>query len=260
MDISQVLILSTVEGLTEFLPISSTAHLVLTSHALAIPKDSFLSTFEISIQLGAIAAVGVISGKKILEDKKLMYKAIIGFVPTGIIGLGLYNVVKSFLSNPFIPVAALFTGGIAIILIEYYFKKQSKDHKHKLRTLANLTYKESLVIGLIQSISMIPGVSRSAASIFGGMILKLDRKSAVEFSFLLAIPTMVFATSYELFKSKLTYTSSEYMFLVIGIFGSFITALIAIRWLLKYVTANNFVVFGIYRIVLSIIYFFVFLR
>lgn len=258
MTIFDVVILSLVEGITEFLPISSTAHLILTSHLLGIPKTTYLTTFEVAIQLGAIGAVVVLYFKKILSQKRIFYKACVGFIPTGILGLLFFDYIKIFLNDPFVPVITLFLGGVAIIGIEKYFNKQNTGTARK--TLKELTYKDALSIGLIQSISMVPGVSRAASSIFGGMILRLDRTSAVEFSFLLAIPTMIVATGFDLLKTAPAFTSNELLLLAIGIAGSFITALGVIKWLIKYVQTNNFILFGVYRIVLSVLYYFLFLR
>lgn len=259
MDFSHVIILSAVEGVTEFLPISSTAHLILTSHILGIPKSEFLSTFEVSIQAGAIAAVVFVYGKRIINDKKLFTKALIGFLPTGVLGVVLYKGIKALLSDPTVPVIALLIGGFAIIGIEFYLNR-TKAGEQKTKNLSDLTYKDALVIGLIQSLSMIPGVSRSAASIFGAMAIKFDRKSAVEFAFLLAIPTMATATGFELIKTGSSYSSNQLLLLLLGLIGSFISALISIRWLIKYVQNNNFIAFGLYRIALSIIYYILFLR
>ena len=264
MDFLHIIILAIVEGITEFLPISSTAHLILTSHILGISQTEFLKTFEISIQVGSIAAVAVVFYKKILSNKPLFFKACVGFLPTGILGLIVYKHIKLLLSSSIVPVIALFVGGVAIILIEYIIrqktrnKKQEKDTRN--RSLKNLTYKQSLLIGLMQSVSMIPGVSRSAASIFGGMALGLDRQSAVEFSFLLAIPTMAAATALDLMKSAGNLTSDQTIALLSGTIISFVTALLVIKWLLKYVQTNNFIWFGVYRIVISVVYYLIFLR
>lgn len=260
MELYQVIILSIVEGLTEFLPISSTAHLILTSHLLQIKQTDFLATFEIAIQIGAIAAVAVVYYRKILDNKALFYKACIGFIPTGILGFLFYKDIKLLLSNSFVPVIALFVGGIAIIIIELYFKSKASSQKPVAKSINKLTYKDALLIGLIQSISMIPGVSRSAASIFGGMALKLDRASAVEFAFLLAIPTMTVVTAGDIIKSAGTFNASQIFDLSVGIIVSFFVALLVIKWLLKYVQKNNFIGFGVYRIVIAIIYYLVFLK
>lgn len=270
MDILHVIILSIVEGITEFLPISSTAHLILTSHILGMKQTDFLGTFEIAIQLGAIAAVVAVYYKKILSDKSLFFKACIGFIPTGILGIVAYPHIKLLLSDPFIPVVTLFVGGILIIGIEHYFKrtahstqrtgKDDSNQKSEFRNLEKMTHKDAVLIGLMQSVSMIPGVSRSAASIFGGMALKFDRQSAVDFAFLLAIPTMAAATGYDLLKTADTITSDQYLLLVTGMIVSFLTALVVIKWLIKFVQTNNFIWFGIYRIFASIAYYFFFLR
>lgn len=256
MNLISVFLLSVVEGLTEFLPISSTAHQILLSHILQIAQTDFLTTFEIVIQVGAIAAVIVIYYKRILSNKELFYKACVGFVPTGILGFVLFKHIKELLTSSIVPVTTLFIGGLVIIGIETFLKKS----RHKTKTLKEMTYKDALWVGLIQSISMIPGVSRSAASIFGGMALRLDRESAVEFSFLLAIPTMVAATGLDLVKSAGSITSSEIFDLVLGTVIAFVVALFVIRWLLKYVQKNSFVGFGIYRIILAIVYFLLFIR
>lgn len=256
MDILHVVILSIIEGLTEFLPISSTAHQILTAHLLQIPQTEFLTTFEIAIQVGAIAAVVVVYYKKILANKPLFYKACVGFIPTGLLGFFLFKHIKGLLTSSIVPVIALLIGGIVIIAIEMLLKKS----KHKMKTTKDLTYKDALLVGLMQSISMIPGVSRSAATIFGGMALRLDRESAVEFSFLLAIPTMIAATGLDLVKSAGTITSNQIFELLIGTLIAFVVALLVIKWLLKYVQKNNFVGFGIYRILLAIVYYLIFIR
>lgn len=257
MNFINVLILGIVEGLTEFLPISSTAHQILASHLLSMAQNDFMGTFEVVIQIGAIAAVAVVYYKKILKDKALFYKACIGFIPTGILGFLFLKHIKALLQSDLVPVIALFIGGIIIILIEISLNKKNQKHSKNLK---NLTYKDALVIGLIQSISMIPGVSRAAASIFGGMFLKLDRESAVEFSFLLAIPTMAAATGIELIKAPSSFNSNQLTSLALGTLVSFISALLVIKWLLKYVQNNNFIGFGIYRIGLAIIYFLLFIK
>lgn len=257
MNILHVIILSIVEGVTEFLPISSTGHLVLTSHLLQIPQTAFLGTFEIVIQLGAILAVVVLYFKKILQDKELFLKACVGFIPTGIIGIVLYPKIKHLLASDVIPAMSLLIGGIVIILLELYFTKATKKEVNKLD---KITYKQSLIIGLLQSISMVPGVSRSASSIFGGMATGLSRESAVEFAFLLAIPTMAAATGLDLVKSVKHIQSNDLFYLIIGTALSFIVALFVVRWLLKFVKNHDFTGFGIYRIAISLLYFFLFFK
>lgn len=260
MNLFDVVILSIIEGFTEFLPVSSTAHLILSSYILGVARTDFLTTFEIAIQFGAILAVIALYLPKIKKQVNLLYMACIGFIPTGILGLIFYKYIKAAFGDPIIPVITLFLGGIAIIGIEYYFKTSSRISTQNTKNLSNLTYKDALLVGLMQSISMVPGVSRAASSIFGAMILRFDRKSAVEFSFLLAIPTMLAATTLDLAKSAPHFTSYELLLLIFGILFSFVVALFVIKWLLQYVQKNDFILFGFYRIVLSVLYYLLFLK
>lgn len=251
MNLIDVIILSIVEGITEFLPISSTGHLILTSRILNIPSTEFVKTFEIVIQLGAILAVFVLYWRRILNNFSLVGKVLTAFIPTVILGLIFYDIIKTILlESTLVVVIALFIGGIALIALELYFK----DHKEKKKNLDSLTYKNAFIIGLFQSISMIPGVSRAAATIFGGLFMNLNRTAAVEFSFLLAVPTMAAASGLDLVKSSGSFTNQEIMQLVIGTVLSFIVALIVIKWLLKFIQTHTFIPFGIYRIILAIIF------
>jgi undecaprenyl-diphosphatase len=260
MNIFHTITLAIIEGITEFLPISSTGHMILASHLLQIKQDELLKTFEIAIQIGPIAAISLLYFKKILKQKELFYKACTGFIPTGILGLILYPKIKGLLGSEIVPVISLFIGGIVIIGLEMYFKQKSGNGKLETENIKKLSYKQALIIGLIQSVSMIPGVSRSAASIFGGLFLKLDRKSAVEFSFLLAIPTMMAATSLDIIKSAHTFTQSGIFYIIFGTVLSFLVALFVVKWLLRYVQTHNFMWFGVYRIVFAIIYFLLFIK
>ncbi len=255
MDFLNVLILSIVEGLSEFLPISSTGHLILTSNLLNIPQSEFLKSFEIFIQLGAILAVAVLFLKKFLEIK-MLGKVFVAFLPTALVGLIFYKLIKNYLlSNPSVVLIALFLGGVVLILFEkFYFRKNAIEDIEKINT------RQALAIGLIQSISVIPGVSRAAATIVGGMGVGLSRTVAVEFSFLLAVPTMVAASGYDLIKTGLNFSSEEVSLLLFGFAGSFVTALIAVKFLLKYVRNHNFVMFGVYRIILSLVYWFLIIK
>lgn len=251
MNLFQALILSIIEGITEFLPISSTGHMVLASKLLAINQTDFVKSFEIVIQLGAILSVIVLYGLKILNNKELLKKTLVAFIPTGIVGLLLYKIIKQLLiGNMLVTVISLFLGGIAIIILEKYFK-----NKQEFTTIENLSYKRSFLIGIFQSISVVPGVSRAAATIFGGLFMGLDRKSAVEFSFILAIPTMAAATGLDLIKSASSFSLAQSEILAMGFIGSFIVALLTVKWLLNYVKSNTFIPFGIYRIILAIFFF-----
>lgn len=257
MDFVQAIILAIVEGISEFLPISSTGHLVLTSEILGIPQTDFVKSFEIIIQLGAILAVVTLYWRKLINNPIIWQKIITAFIPTAILGFIFYNIIKQFLlGNPLVTVLALFIGGIILIILEKMYKEQP----HHLEQIEKISTKQALGIGLIQSFSMIPGVSRAAATIIGGMFLGLKRTTATEFSFLLAIPTLAAATGLDLIKSNFAFSSQEYMLITIGTFCSFITALIAVKWLIKYVQKNTFIPFGIYRIILAIIFWILFIN
>lgn len=251
MELSHAVLLSVVEGLTEFLPVSSTGHMILVSHLLGISSNEFVKNFEIIIQLGAILAVVFLYWRKLLERKDLWLKLLAGFIPTAIIGKFFYPLVKDvLLENSMITLLSLFIGGIVLILIEKM--QQRTDGFEKVE---NVTYKQAIIIGLFQSIAIIPGVSRAAATIVGGLLLGGHRKAAVEFSFLLAVPTVLAATLYDLYKSDISTSQSELLVLGVGMVISFIVAILSIRFLLRILQTHTFVSFGIYRILLALIYF-----
>lgn len=257
MTIFQALILSVVEGLTEFLPVSSTGHLILTSFALDISQTEFVKTFEIFIQFGAILAVIVLYGKSYLKNLKVLRKVFLAFLPTGILGLLFYPIVKNILlGNPYITLAALFIGGLFLIFIEKLpFEKNAKTDE-----IAELTDRQSLSIGIFQAFSMIPGLSRAAATIIGGLVMGLKRKPAVEFSFLLAVPTIFAASTYDLYKTGISFTQSEWTLLSVGFIASFIVSIFAIKFFIALVKHHTLAVFGYYRIALAILYAMVFLH
>lgn len=255
MSLLQVLILSIVEGFTEFLPISSTGHLILSSKLLGITPTELTKSFEIAIQLGAIFSVIALFTRSHLVNPKILPKILVSFVPTAAIGFLLYPIVKGvFLESEIITLLALFVGGVVIIL----FEKTHKEGKTSHSEISDLAYSKVFLIGLVQSVSIIPGVSRAAATIFGGLFLGLSRKSAVEYSFLLAVPTMFAATALDLYKSASSFGQTEITSLVVGFVASFAVAVLSIKFLLGFVKRNNFIGFGIYRILLSIIYFLLF--
>jgi undecaprenyl-diphosphatase len=257
MNLLQVSILSLVEGLTEFLPISSTGHLILASRLLGIQASDFQKTFEIVIQLGAILAVVVLYFKKFISSFNLIKKLIIAFVPTAIVGFTLYPLIKDvLLGSSSVTLDALFFGGVALIAVEWFLKKQNKEHRTK-----NIepSYCQALLIGTFQSLSVVPGVSRAAATIIGGLLVGLDRPTATEFSFLLAVPTMVAATGLDVWKSRTMIAQGGFITLFVGTVLSFFFAIIAVKFLINYVKKHDFTAFGIYRIILSVL-FWVFVR
>jgi len=257
MSLVHTIILGIVEGITEFLPVSSTGHLILVEKILLIPQTEFVKSFDIIIQLGAILAVVILYAKTVLTKLFLIPKIIVAFLPTAVIGFSLYSVVKhSLLGNPLVTVVSLFAGGVLFILLE---RKLGKDTV-STSSLSGITLAQSFFIGLMQSVSIVPGVSRAAASIFGGMMTGLTRQTAVEFSFLLAIPTMAAAVGLDLIKTGFLFSRSEWTTLGIGFMISFLTALIAVKFLMAFIKTNTFVPFGVYRIVLAIAFWALILR
>jgi undecaprenyl-diphosphatase len=251
MDYWQSIILGIVEGITEFLPISSTAHLILAGKVLNINQTEFVKSFEIAIQLGAILAVVWVYWKKINLNKGILTRIIIAFLPTATFGFILYKIVKSYLmENLFIIAWTLLLGGIFIIIFEYLHKEKPEA----VEDIENISYKQCFLIGTFQTIAMIPGVSRSAATIIGGLFLNIRRKTIVEFSFLLAVPTMMAATGYDLLKTGINFSLNEIGLLSIGFISSFIVSIIAIKFLLHYIQQNDFKWFGVYRIIIGLIY------
>lgn len=254
MTVGMALVLSIIEGITEFLPVSSTGHLILAGSLLGILSTDTVKSFELFIQLGAISAVVVLYARTILSNIRLWKVLAIAFLPTGIIGLTLYKLIKSvLLGNPLITVFALGIGGIAIIAFETWHPAAKKSNQSPT-DLAAMRPVQALWIGVGQSLAMIPGVSRSAATIITGMLTGLSRTQAVEFSFLLAIPTMAFATGYDLVKTADQLSFQDMPVFAVGFFGAFVTALITIRWFLRYVSGHTLAPFGIYRIALALAY------
>ncbi|OGY17951.1 MAG: undecaprenyl-diphosphatase UppP [Candidatus Chisholmbacteria bacterium RIFCSPLOWO2_01_FULL_50_28] len=251
MNYIQAIILSLVEGITEFLPISSTGHLILASKLLNIPQTEFVKSFEITIQLGAILAVVVLYFQTLLNNREIWKKVLVAFIPSGIIGFLLYRTVKTYLlGNANVVIASLFLGGIAMLILEEFVDRKQKQRK----SIENLSVIQSTAIGITQSIAMIPGVSRAMATIFGGLGVGLTRKSAVEFSFLLAVPTMLAATTLDLIKTNFLFTGKDYLLLSIGFVGAFISALITVKGLITFVQKHSFKLFAVYRIILALIF------
>ncbi len=251
MNFIQVLILSAVEGITEFLPISSTGHMILVSKLLGIAETDFVKTFEIVIQLGAIMAVVVLFSKKLLTGSDLVKKIAVAFIPTAIVGFTLYPLIKGvLLGSSSITLNALFFGGLALIGVEYFIKKR----KAKSEEGKTITYRQALIIGTFQSLSVIPGVSRAAATIVGGLLTGLDRETATEFSFLLAVPTMFAATALDIYKSRTMIAQGGFLSLFAGTVLAFIFATLAVKFLIGYIKKHDFTAFGIYRIVLAAIF------
>lgn len=255
MNLIQALIIAVIEGLTEFLPVSSTGHMILASAAMKISENEFVKTFEIVIQLGAILAIVLMYIKRFFRSLDIYLRLAVAFLPTAIIGFLAYNFIKSVLFNPLIVSISLVVGGIILIIIDWHVMAQES----KVEDIEKLPLKSAFFIGLIQCLSMIPGVSRAAATITGGVFNRLNKKQATEFSFLLAIPTMVGATVYDLIKTPAELTFYELKLLLAGLIVAFISAWIAVKLFLKIVDRYGFIHFGYYRIVIGIVFFLVFI-
>ncbi|HXH29331.1 MAG TPA: undecaprenyl-diphosphatase UppP [Bacteriovoracaceae bacterium] len=246
MTLFESLLLGLVEGLTEFLPVSSTGHLILASNALGIPNDEFLKLFEIVIQTGAIAAVILIYWKDLLKDKTYFLKLSVAFFPTGVLGLLLHSTVKKYLFTPTVVCTALIVGGIILLFLE-----QLTQHVKKRQ----IEYPQYFMLGVFQCLAFIPGVSRSAATILGGRILGASREEAVKFSFLLAIPTILSASGYSLLKVNYVLSQTEILYLALGLLSSFVFGFLSIKVFLKWLNHRTFIICGIYRIIFGLIYF-----
>ncbi len=245
----EAVLLGIVEGLTEFLPISSTGHLVLVSHILGISQDNFTKSFQIAIQLGAILAVVFLYRDRLLRDRETWKRIILAFVPTGIVGFTLYKLIKGYLlGNDLVVVLALFIGGLVLILVDL------KKRETRYMDVNEVPLSRAVVIGIFQSLAVIPGVSRSGATIVGGLLLGLERKTAAEFAFLLAVPTMLAATGYDLLKSAGEFSAGEWKTLGVGFITAFLSALVVVKWFIEFLKSHGLWVFGLYRIVLSLLY------
>jgi len=253
MSFLHAIVFGVVEGVSEFLPISSTGHLILTAKLLGLKQSGFMTSFEIAIQLGAILSVIVLYGRRLLCNWKVFSRVAAAFIPTAILGLVFYKIIKKFLvhGEPIV-LGALFFGGVFLILFERFHREKAGS----VEDLESITYGQAALIGVFQSVAMIPGVSRSAATICGGLLLGLKRKTIVEFSFLLAVPTMLAATALDLLKNGAVFSGAEWNFLGVGFLVSFGVAILSIQWLLRLIRTHTFTGFGIYRILAAAAFFF----
>jgi undecaprenyl-diphosphatase len=254
MSLLQAIILGVVEGITEFLPVSSTAHLILAAQVLHLAETEFVKSFQIIIQLGAILSVVVLYWKKFWHWDVLK-KLVVAFIPTGVIGLTVYKAVKGYLlGNVHVVLLSLLIGGIALVIFERFPRTDREEVD-----FSEITYTRALLIGLFQAIAIIPGVSRSAATIVGGSLLGVSKRTIVEFSFMLAVPTMVAASGLELVKNHEA-LAGNFGLLAVGFVVSFVTAIAAIKSFLGYIKKHDFAAFGWYRIALAVVFYLVFLR
>ena len=245
----QAFILAVVEGITEFLPISSTGHMILTSALLGIKNDAFVKVFEVSIQFGAILSVVVIYFQRFFKGLDFYVKLFCAFLPTAILGLLLKKRIDLLLENVWVVAISLLVGGIILLFIDKWFAENEETGKEEI------DYKTAFIIGVFQAISMVPGVSRSAATIIGGLTQKLTRKTAAEFSFFLAVPTMFAATAKSIWDEKelIMESTDKIPLLIFGNVIAFIVAIAAIKFFIGYLTKHGFKAFGYYRIVVGLI-------
>ena len=250
MTLVEAIILAIIEGITEFLPVSSTGHMIIASSLMGIADDPFTKTFTVAIQFGAILSVIVLYYKRFLQSISFYKKLWIAFMPAAILGFLMDDLIDMMLSNVLVVAFTLLAGGVVLLVIDSWVKGgDGEDAK-------NVTYSRAFKIGMFQCIAMIPGISRSAATIIGGMVAKLDRKTAAEFSFFLAVPTMFAATIYKVFKFAKTgggVSPEQVNLLLIGNVVGFIVAAIAIKSFIAFLTKYGFLYFGYYRIFVGVL-------
>ncbi|MGF7041296.1 undecaprenyl-diphosphate phosphatase [Mucilaginibacter lappiensis] len=248
MNIIHVIILAIIEGITEFLPVSSTGHMIIASSVMGIAADPFVKLFTIAIQLGAILSVVVLYYKRFLQSVNFYIKLLVAFIPAAIFGVLFSKKIDAFLESALTVGITMFVGGIILLFVDKWFNKPTvKEEK-------DISYLTALKIGFFQCLAMIPGTSRSAASIVGGMAQKLTRTAAAEFSFFLAVPTMFAATAkklYDFHKENHVFTGEEIKLLAIGNVIAFVVAMLAIKTFITFLERKGFVIFGWYRIVVG---------
>ncbi|MGL5112671.1 MAG: undecaprenyl-diphosphate phosphatase [Flavobacterium sp.] len=250
MNTIQAIILAVIEGITEFLPVSSTGHMIIASSFFGIAHDDFTKLFTIVIQLGAILSVVILYFKRFFQSFDFYFKLLVAFIPAVVLGLLLSDFIDGLLENPVTVALSLLIGGLILLKVDTWFHHTSAEEEKEI------TYQQAFKIGLFQCLAMIPGVSRSGASIVGGMSQKLSRTSAAEFSFFLAVPTMLGATAkkcYDYYKLGLVLSDDQINYLIIGNIVAFVVALLAIKTFIGFLTKNGFKLFGYYRIVAGII-------
>jgi len=239
----EAVILAIVEGLTEFLPISSTGHMIIAEKMLGITSTEFTKAFIVNIQFGAILSVLVLYWRRFLQSFDFYVKLLIAFLPAAVIGFLLHDAIDRLLESVQVVAVTMLGGGVILLFVDRWFQQPSPDQK--------ITSTRAVAIGFFQCIAMIPGVSRSAATIIGGMSQKLTRKNAAEFSFFLAVPTMFAASAYKLLKTYNAITADNINLLLLGNLVAFIVAMIAIKSFIAYLTRHGFKIFGWYRIIVG---------
>ena len=250
MDYIQAIVLAIIEGITEFLPVSSTGHMIIASSFFGIAQDDFTKLFTIVIQLGTILSVVVLYFKRFFQTMDFYFKLLVGFIPAVVLGLLLSDFIDGLLENPITVAISLIIGGVILLKVDDWFTP-----KEETQVVKEISYGTAFKIGMFQCLAMIPGVSRSGASIVGGMSQKLSRTTAAEFSFFLAVPTMLGATvkkCYDYYKAGFVLSDEQVNLLIIGNVVGFVVAMIAIKSFIGFLSKNGFKVFGYYRIIAGV--------
>lgn len=256
MSIIEVIILGIVEGFTEFLPISSTGHMILTSFALGIEKTDSLILFEIVTQLGATMAIVALFSRRLIQESETLKCVMIAFIPTGIIGLIAYKYIVAMFAIPMVSIVSLIVGGVLLIAFDLWKRKTEKSAPD---TCLKMTWKKALIIGTLQTLAFIPGTSRSAATILAGMSVGLSRRDAAEFSFLLAIPTMFAASVWSIIQFEGEYSYDLFGAILLGSIISFVVAYWSVKLFMHFIDNFGLSFFGVYRILFACIFYYVFI-
>ena len=255
MDLIDVIILAIIEGITEFLPVSSTGHMIIASSFMGIETEDFTKLFTIVIQLGAILSVVVLYWKRFFQNLDFYFKLMVAFIPAAVLGFLLNDVIDQLLESPITVAISLLIGGFILLKVDSWFKGNEDFDPKNPTAHTEISYLTALKIGFFQCLGMIPGVSRSGASIVGGMTQKINRKTAAEFSFFLAVPTMLGATvkkSYDYYTQGWVLSGDQVNYLIIGNIIAFIVAFLAIKSFISFLSKKGFKLFGYYRIILGI--------
>ena len=255
MDLIDVIILAIIEGITEFLPVSSTGHMIIASSFMGIETEDFTKLFTIVIQLGAILSVVVLYWKRFFQSLDFYFKLMVAFIPAAVLGFLLNDVIDQLLESPITVAISLLIGGFILLKVDSWFRSNEDFDLKNPTAHTEISYLTALKIGFFQCLGMIPGVSRSGASIVGGMTQKINRKTAAEFSFFLAVPTMLGATvkkSYDYYTQGWVLSGDQVNYLIIGNIIAFIVAFLAIKSFISFLSKKGFKLFGYYRIILGI--------
>ena len=253
MNIFQSIVLGIVEGISEFLPISSTFHLIWTSRFLSLTQNDFTKLFEVFIQGGAVLAVIFLYFKEVMRDRALFVKLLLSFIPTALVGFLMYKIIKGvfFESTQTITIVFILVGAVFLV-VEYLIQKNWLKLE---KNITKLSYRQAILIGVVQSLSVLPGVSRAGAVILGMMFFRFKRSEAAKYSFMLSVPTILAASLYDFYKMRevIFVSNDKLVVLLVGFVVAFASAYVGVKWLIKFLQTHSLLSFGWYRIILGII-------